>query len=77
MSTLMNMYRVLRGSPVAILGGAILITGSVMVVVKKVYEPHKARNRRAEAEYIADYLFRKEQEALGSPLRDDKETLKD
>lgn len=69
MSTLVNMYRALRGSPVALLGGAILITGSLMFVVKKVYEPYKARNRRAEADYIAEYLFRKEQ---GIEFHDDK-----
>ncbi|EAT46760.1 AAEL002074-PA [Aedes aegypti] len=77
MSTLVNMYRALRGSPVTLLGGAILITGSVMFVVKRVYEPYKARNRRAEAEYIADYLFRKEQESRGVEFHDDNVTLKD
>lgn len=71
MSTLVNMYRAMRGSPAALLGGAMLITGTVVVGYKRLYEPYEARKRREESEYIAEYIFRAEQNAKGIEVPDD------
>ncbi|KAL1376494.1 hypothetical protein pipiens_004382 [Culex pipiens pipiens] len=70
MSTLVNMYRAMRGSPAALLGGAMLITGTVVVGYKRLYEPYAARKRREESEFIAEYIFRAEQHAKGLEVPD-------
>uniref|UniRef100_A0A1Q3FIH2 Putative conserved plasma membrane protein n=1 Tax=Culex tarsalis TaxID=7177 RepID=A0A1Q3FIH2_CULTA len=70
MSTLVNMYRAMRGSPAALLGGAMLITTTVVVGYKRLYEPYAARKRREDSEYVAEYIFRAEQHAKGIEVPD-------
>lgn len=61
LATFARMYHMLKGSPVAVVGGTILITGSLLYTYRAIYRPFVVRRERAEAEAMADYIFRMEQ----------------
>uniref|UniRef100_A0AAG5DGB4 Uncharacterized protein n=1 Tax=Anopheles atroparvus TaxID=41427 RepID=A0AAG5DGB4_ANOAO len=56
-----RMIQMLKGSPVAVVGGTILVTGSLLFTYRKVYRPFVVRREREQAEAIADYIFQMEQ----------------
>uniref|UniRef100_A0A4Y0BKM0 Uncharacterized protein n=1 Tax=Anopheles funestus TaxID=62324 RepID=A0A4Y0BKM0_ANOFN len=61
MAALSRMFQMIKGSPVAVVGGTILISGSVIYAYRSVYRPFATRRERAESEAMANYIFQMEQ----------------
>uniref|UniRef100_A0A182K9C6 Uncharacterized protein n=1 Tax=Anopheles christyi TaxID=43041 RepID=A0A182K9C6_9DIPT len=61
MSAISRMFQMLKGSPVAVVGGTILVTGSLLYTYRAVYRPFITRRERAESEAMANYIFQMEQ----------------
>nr|XP_040240201.2 uncharacterized protein LOC120960217 [Anopheles coluzzii] len=61
MPAITRMFQMLKGSPVAVVGGTILVTGSLLYTYRAVYRPFITRRERAESEAMANYIFQMEQ----------------
>uniref|UniRef100_A0A182NAM1 Uncharacterized protein n=1 Tax=Anopheles dirus TaxID=7168 RepID=A0A182NAM1_9DIPT len=61
LAAISRMYQMLKGSPVAVIGGTILLTGSLLYTYRAVYSPFMLRRDRAQSEAMADYIFHMEQ----------------
>uniref|UniRef100_A0A182VTG2 Uncharacterized protein n=1 Tax=Anopheles minimus TaxID=112268 RepID=A0A182VTG2_9DIPT len=70
MSTLARMFQMIKGSPVAVVGGAIVVTGSVIYTYRSVYRPFALRRERAESEAMANYIFQMEQAKTRRQIND-------
>uniref|UniRef100_A0A182P6E8 Uncharacterized protein n=1 Tax=Anopheles epiroticus TaxID=199890 RepID=A0A182P6E8_9DIPT len=61
MPAISRMFQMLKGSPVAVVGGTIIVTGSLLYTYRRVYQPYVMRRDRAESEAMANYIFQMEQ----------------